>query len=63
MLAEGENAVASQSVEVPYPFRTGADLLQIGKQHGLTIGGIVMANEVVNQPERSIRESMGRFQR
>ncbi|MDQ0395088.1 L-serine ammonia-lyase [Labrys monachus] len=58
VLAEGENPAAAQALEVPHPFRSGADLLQIGRAHGLTIGGIVLANETASQPEAVIRERL-----
>jgi L-serine dehydratase len=32
--------------EVPYPFSSGAELLEMGERHGLTIAEMVLANEV-----------------
>ncbi|WP_454813463.1 L-serine ammonia-lyase [Labrys neptuniae] len=58
VLAEGEGATARETTEVPYPFRSGADLLRLGSEHDLTIGGIVLANEMANQPEATVRERL-----
>ena len=61
VLAEGETGTARETMEVPYPFRSGADLLRLGSEHNLTIGGIVLANEMAGQPEAAIRERLARI--
>jgi L-serine dehydratase len=43
-LAEGAGSAASMRV-VPYPFRSAEQLLRIAEEHGLTIAGLVLANE------------------
>ena len=40
---------------MPYPFRCGADLLAIGREHRLSIAGIVMANEKARRREDDVR--------
>ncbi|MBP0579180.1 L-serine ammonia-lyase [Labrys sp. LIt4] len=58
VLAEGENAAARATADVPYPFRSSADLLRLGSEHSLSIGGIVLANETASQPEAAVRERL-----
>jgi len=54
--AEGENPVVSDSTELPYPFTTGAELLQLSEQHNLSIAQMMMANECVWRSEAEVRE-------
>jgi L-serine dehydratase len=46
---------------VPYPFRSAADLLATAKQHNLTIANLLLANEVAlfNDPNISINRPEG----
>jgi L-serine dehydratase len=44
------------SSSLPYPFRSGADLLEVGARHGLSIAEIVRANETVGR-DRSEAEA------
>ncbi len=45
------NKPLTESPDVPHPFRTGEDLLVIGKRTGLSIADIVLANESAWRPE------------
>jgi L-serine dehydratase len=61
VLAEGEEAIPASTVEVPYAFRNGAELLAIGRTHGLSIDGIVLANETAVATQDAVRERMRRI--
>lgn len=43
---------------LPYPFKTGDDLLRIGNQHGLTISQIMMENEKSWRSENEIKSGL-----
>jgi len=58
VLAEGEESAAAEALAVPHPFRSGADLLVIGRTHGLSIAGIVMANEKARREEAEVRQKL-----
>jgi L-serine dehydratase len=45
---------------VPYPFRDGKELLEIGERSGLSIAGIVRANEVALRPEGEVERHLRR---
>lgn len=52
---EGENAVASDDVvELPFPYRSGADLLAMGARSGLSVAEMVMANECARRPREAV---------
>lgn len=46
---------------VPYPFRTGADLLARCEESGLRIAEIAMANECARRPEAEVRADLLRI--
>jgi L-serine dehydratase len=58
-LANADAAVSTR--EVPYPFSSAAQLLEIGKEHGLTIAEIMRANEVALLREPSITRRIDRI--
>jgi L-serine dehydratase len=54
VLKEGETSGGDDSARVPYEFTSAAELLELGRNHGLTIAEIVMANEAVRRsPEET----------
>ena len=57
---EGEQAADSTEAKaaVPYPFSSGADLLRIGEEHGISIWEIAFANEKAWKSEGEIRQSL-----
>ncbi|GAA0288824.1 L-serine ammonia-lyase [Psychrosphaera haliotis] len=58
---EIQKETAVQQVEetpVPYPFSTGADLLAMCQQDGLSIPGLMMANEKVWLDEKVVRKQL-----
>jgi L-serine dehydratase len=54
-------AEAVTSDPVPYPFRSGQDLLEMGARSGLQIADMVMANEVSRQPLAQVEEGLDRL--
>ena len=52
---EGETASGETTdINLPFPYRSGADLLRMGKSAGLTIAEMVMANEVARRPREEV---------
>ncbi len=43
---------------VPYPFRTGNELLQLCATHGLSISDVMLANESARRPEAEVRQGL-----
>jgi L-serine dehydratase len=54
----GEKRIVEDSTEVPYPFRTGAELLAHTAETGLPISQIMLANEQVWRSEHDIRAGL-----
>jgi L-serine dehydratase len=54
----GEAAIVPDPTPVPYPFRTGADLLALTAQTGLPISGLMLANETARRPEAEVRAGL-----
>jgi L-serine dehydratase len=54
----GEKSIASDATAVPYPFRTGAELLAHTRETGLPISAIMLANESVWRTEADIRAGL-----
>ena len=52
-----EPTAAARSA-VPYPFSSGADLLRIGEEHGISIWEIALANEKAWRSEAEIRRDL-----
>jgi L-serine dehydratase len=50
----------SESAAVPFPFRSGRDLLQLGNEHALTIAAIVRANEEALRPRAAVDAHLDR---
>jgi L-serine dehydratase len=61
VIGEGEAQTASEDVDLPYPFRSGDDLMAIGARDNLSIAGIMLANEVARRPEPEIRARLARI--
>jgi L-serine dehydratase len=61
VVQEGEDAGASEPALVPYPFGSGADLLRIGTEHGLTIDAIMLANEKAWRSEDEVLSGIRRI--
>ena len=46
------------AVEVPYPFRTGDDLMRQCREHGLSIAELMMRNECALRPADEVRAGL-----
>ena len=58
---EGENAVAGDDVvDLPFPYRSGAELLAMGAKSGLAIAEMVMADECARRPRAEVEAHVDR---
>ncbi len=58
----GDAALANILVEdLPFPFRSGADLLTLGDQHGKSIAELVWANECALRPEAEVADGLAQI--
>ncbi len=56
--AADQSPIKTATVDVPYPFTTGDQLLAICKQTGLSIAQVMMANETSVLSEATVRENI-----
>jgi L-serine dehydratase len=62
IVREGDTAAAATpALAVPYPFASGAELLEQANQHGLAIWQIVLANECTLQKENFVRARLSQI--
>ncbi|HZH76033.1 MAG TPA: L-serine ammonia-lyase, partial [Archangium sp.] len=54
-------AANGQARPIPYPFKTGAELLALCHQHGLSISTLMMENEKALRPEAQVRAGLLRI--
>jgi len=54
----GRNSAVGDQEGEPYPFNTGDELIAIGKEHGLSIPEIMLANEMAFRSEAEIRDGI-----
>lgn len=54
-------AASGQTRPIPYPFKTGAELLALCHQHGLSISTLMMENEKALRPEAQVRAGLLRI--
>ena len=54
----GAQRIVQDSTPVPYPFRTGAQLLAHTQRTGLPISGVMMANELAWRDEAGVRAGL-----
>ncbi len=59
--AEAGGGAGGANIEVPYPFESAAELLEIGRNTGLPIARIVLENEKAWRGEDEITEGLGRI--
>lgn len=52
------DASLTAEVELPYDFRTGAELLELCRRDGKSIAGIMLANECVRRPPSEVRDGL-----
>jgi L-serine dehydratase len=53
--AEGEEVATGESANIPYPFQSAADLMEIADQNRLSIWELILANESVARSEAEVR--------
>ncbi len=56
--AEGDNPIVADETDLPYPFTTGDEILELSKQHGKSIAEMMLANECVWRSEEEIRSGL-----
>ncbi len=56
--AAGADRIVEDKTRLPYPFKSGADLLRLCKEHDVSIAGLMMANEQVWRSEAEVREGI-----
>ncbi len=59
--AAGENPIVPDATPLPYPFRSGDDLLALCEREGLRISQVMLANEETWRDARAIREGLLRI--
>ena len=59
--ASGQPRVVPDSTEVPYPFRTGAELMESCAGNGLRVSDVMLANECARRPEDEVRTGLLRI--
>jgi len=59
-VGEDESPLTHET-RVPYPFASAAEMLQMGREHGLTIADMKRANEIVRRPEDDLDAGLDRI--
>jgi L-serine dehydratase len=57
----GRPRLVPDPTPVPYPFRTGAELLQACATSGLPVSGVMLADECARRPEQEVRAGLLRI--
>jgi len=57
----GSPSLVPDAVAVPYPFASGAELLEQTRASGLPISGVMLANELVRRDEADVRAGLLRI--
>ena len=63
-VVDASGAPANETREAspfPYPFKTGADILRICRDHGLSLSTLVLENEKSLRPEKDVRDGVLRL--
>ncbi|RFB78792.1 L-serine ammonia-lyase [Methylovirgula sp. 4M-Z18] len=55
-----EDQIAGSGESVPYPYKNSAQLLDMGRTHGLTIAEMVRANEEALRPKAEVEQHLAR---
>jgi L-serine dehydratase len=56
--ASGQPQIVPDATPVPFPFLSGAQLLDRCADHGLPISGVMLANELVRRDEAAVRSGL-----
>ncbi|MHB1957461.1 MAG: L-serine ammonia-lyase [Acidobacteriaceae bacterium] len=59
--AEGEEVATGASANIPYPFHSAAELMQIARQQDSSIWRLVLANESIARSEAEVRAGIHRI--
>jgi L-serine dehydratase len=59
--AAGQPAIVADPAPVPYPFRTGAELLAVTTATGLPVSGVMLANECARRDPAQVRAGLLRI--
>lgn len=59
--AESESPIIENPVQLPYPFKTGEELLAICKEHNMRISDVMLANESAWRSEEETRAALMRI--
>ena len=54
----GPDRIQEDSTRLPYPFRSGAQLLALCQEHGLSVSGLMLDNETAWRPEAEVRRKL-----
>ena len=57
----GQPTLRPDPTPVPYPFRTGVELLQLCGEHGLSVSDLALANECARRSEAEVRAGLLRI--
>jgi L-serine dehydratase len=55
---QAEGDASPESSGLPYPFKTGADLLRMCREHGLSVSTLMLENEKSLRPEAEVRSRL-----
>ncbi|MEO6490579.1 MAG: L-serine ammonia-lyase [Ferruginibacter sp.] len=58
VVKEGEDVSGTDSIEIPFPINTAADLLHWCRKTGMSISEVVMENEMAWRPESDTRQQL-----
>ncbi len=61
--AAGKNRLVADTTRLPHPFRTGEELLELGRRHGKPIWRLMLENETTRRPEEEVRVGLLRIWR
>jgi L-serine dehydratase len=56
--AAGQPQIVPDATEVPYPFSTGTELLDLAASRGLPISGVMLANELARRDEAEVTSGL-----
>ena len=53
-----DGSTPADQVKVPYPFNSGEELLQLAREHGMSISSLMLENEKALRPEAEVRRRL-----
>ena len=56
--AEGEEIATGESANIPYPFQSAAELMEVAERNQLSIWELILANESVARTEVEVRDGI-----